>query len=91
MVCFVLCVGGRDLDGTAQSLKGVESEKEELSSLTIMLQKSIEVQKKPKHFTRSKKKKALCHSSTDTLLLGLSDENNLLMSWKGLWSSIQIM
>ncbi|XP_070699074.1 pleckstrin homology domain-containing family D member 1 [Pempheris klunzingeri] len=31
-----------DLDGTAQSLKGVESEKEELSSLTIMLQKSIE-------------------------------------------------
>ncbi|XP_029981983.1 pleckstrin homology domain-containing family D member 1 isoform X2 [Sphaeramia orbicularis] len=32
----------QDLDGTAQSLKGVESEKEELSSLTIMLQKSIE-------------------------------------------------
>ncbi|XP_070834579.1 pleckstrin homology domain-containing family D member 1 [Chaetodon trifascialis] len=31
-----------DLDGTAQSLRGVESEKEELSSLTIMLQKSIE-------------------------------------------------
>ncbi|KAM6916990.1 pleckstrin homology domain-containing family D member 1 [Lycodopsis pacificus] len=31
-----------DLDGTAQSLKGVESEKEELSSLTVMLQKSIE-------------------------------------------------
>ncbi|KAM9341706.1 pleckstrin homology domain-containing family D member 1 [Symphorus nematophorus] len=31
-----------DLDGTAQSLKGVESEKEELSTLTIMLQKSIE-------------------------------------------------
>uniref|UniRef100_A0A4W6FBZ1 Pleckstrin homology and coiled-coil domain containing D1 n=1 Tax=Lates calcarifer TaxID=8187 RepID=A0A4W6FBZ1_LATCA len=35
-----------DLDGTAQSLKGVESEKEELSSLTVMLQKSIEVRKK---------------------------------------------
>ncbi|XP_061749916.1 pleckstrin homology domain-containing family D member 1 isoform X1 [Nerophis ophidion] len=32
-----------DLDGTTQSLRGVESEKEELSSLTIMLQKSIEV------------------------------------------------
>ncbi|XP_023252154.1 pleckstrin homology domain-containing family D member 1 [Seriola lalandi dorsalis] len=31
-----------DLDGTAQSLKGVESEKEELSNLTVMLQKSIE-------------------------------------------------
>ncbi|XP_042357275.1 pleckstrin homology domain-containing family D member 1 [Plectropomus leopardus] len=31
-----------DLDGTAQSLRGVETEKEELSSLTIMLQKSIE-------------------------------------------------
>ncbi|XP_029316310.1 LOW QUALITY PROTEIN: pleckstrin homology domain-containing family D member 1 [Cottoperca gobio] len=31
-----------DLDGTAQSLKGVESEKEELSSLTVLLQKSIE-------------------------------------------------
>ncbi|XP_030574119.1 pleckstrin homology domain-containing family D member 1 isoform X2 [Archocentrus centrarchus] len=31
-----------DLDGTAQSLKGVEREKEELSSLTITLQKSIE-------------------------------------------------
>ncbi|KAM9841959.1 pleckstrin homology domain-containing family D member 1 [Aulostomus maculatus] len=31
-----------DLDGTSQSLKGVESEKEELSSLTVMLQKSIE-------------------------------------------------
>ncbi|KAM3594055.1 uncharacterized protein V6R79_001445 [Siganus canaliculatus] len=31
-----------DLDGTAQSLRGVESEKEELSTLTIMLQKSIE-------------------------------------------------
>ncbi|XP_035466531.1 pleckstrin homology domain-containing family D member 1 [Scophthalmus maximus] len=31
-----------DLDGTTQSLKGVESEKEELSSLTVMLQKSIE-------------------------------------------------
>ncbi|XP_035530485.1 pleckstrin homology domain-containing family D member 1 [Morone saxatilis] len=31
-----------DLDDTAQSLKGVESEKEELSSLTVMLQKSIE-------------------------------------------------
>lgn len=43
VVCFVLCADGRDLDGTAQSLKGVESEKEELSSLTIMLQKSIEV------------------------------------------------
>uniref|UniRef100_A0A3Q3W5Y5 PH domain-containing protein n=1 Tax=Mola mola TaxID=94237 RepID=A0A3Q3W5Y5_MOLML len=35
-----------DLDGTAQSLRGVESEKEELSSLTMMLQKSIEVRKK---------------------------------------------
>ncbi|KAG7229195.1 hypothetical protein INR49_013138 [Caranx melampygus] len=31
-----------DLDGTAQSLKGVETEKEELSNLTVMLQKSIE-------------------------------------------------
>ncbi|XP_008291486.1 pleckstrin homology domain-containing family D member 1 [Stegastes partitus] len=31
-----------DLDGTAQSLKGVEREKEELSSLTVTLQKSIE-------------------------------------------------
>ncbi|XP_029350167.1 pleckstrin homology domain-containing family D member 1 [Echeneis naucrates] len=31
-----------DLDGTSQSLKGVESEKEELSNLTVMLQKSIE-------------------------------------------------
>ncbi|KAM4625704.1 pleckstrin homology domain-containing family D member 1 [Polymixia lowei] len=31
-----------DLDGTAQSLKGVETEKEELSSLTSLLQKSIE-------------------------------------------------
>ncbi|XP_040917036.1 pleckstrin homology domain-containing family D member 1 [Toxotes jaculatrix] len=31
-----------DLDGTAQSLRGVESEKEELSNLTVMLQKSIE-------------------------------------------------
>lgn len=43
MTVCLLCVDGRDLDGTAQSLKGVESEKEELSSLTIMLQKSIEV------------------------------------------------
>ncbi|XP_019728094.1 pleckstrin homology domain-containing family D member 1 [Hippocampus comes] len=31
-----------DLDGTTQSLQGVESEKEELSGLTVMLQKSIE-------------------------------------------------
>ncbi|XP_034381507.1 pleckstrin homology domain-containing family D member 1 [Cyclopterus lumpus] len=31
-----------DLDDTAHSLKGVESEKEELSNLTILLQKSIE-------------------------------------------------
>ncbi|KAM9708108.1 pleckstrin homology domain-containing family D member 1 isoform 2-T3 [Menidia menidia] len=31
-----------DLEGTAQSLKGVECEKEELSSLTVTLQKSIE-------------------------------------------------
>ncbi|XP_029972934.1 pleckstrin homology domain-containing family D member 1 [Salarias fasciatus] len=31
-----------DLDGTAQSLRGVEREKEELSSLTVTLQKSIE-------------------------------------------------
>ncbi|KAK5857942.1 hypothetical protein PBY51_011151 [Eleginops maclovinus] len=31
-----------DLDGTAQSLRGVETEKEELSSLTVRLQKSIE-------------------------------------------------
>lgn len=31
-----------DLDGTAQSLKGVEREKEELSSLTVTLQKSLE-------------------------------------------------
>ncbi|XP_068195823.1 pleckstrin homology domain-containing family D member 1 [Antennarius striatus] len=31
-----------DLDGTAQSLRGVENEKKELSSLTQMLQKSIE-------------------------------------------------
>lgn len=43
---FLLCVGGSDLDGTAQSLRGVESEKEELSSLTTMLQKSIEVRTK---------------------------------------------
>ncbi|CAF92783.1 unnamed protein product, partial [Tetraodon nigroviridis] len=32
----------QDLDGTARSLRGVESEKEELSTLTRMLQKSIE-------------------------------------------------
>uniref|UniRef100_A0A8C4ZHN7 Pleckstrin homology domain containing, family D (with coiled-coil domains) member 1 n=1 Tax=Gadus morhua TaxID=8049 RepID=A0A8C4ZHN7_GADMO len=32
-----------DLDGTAHCLKGVETEKEELSSLTVLLQKSIEV------------------------------------------------
>lgn len=38
-----MCSSGRDLDGTTQSLKGVESEKQELSSLTVMLQKSIEV------------------------------------------------
>ncbi|KAK2826645.1 hypothetical protein Q5P01_020859 [Channa striata] len=31
-----------DLDGTGQSLKGVEQEKEELSMLTVALQKSIE-------------------------------------------------
>ncbi|XP_072222054.1 pleckstrin homology domain-containing family D member 1 [Leuresthes tenuis] len=31
-----------DLEGTAQSLKGVECEKEELSCLTVALQKSIE-------------------------------------------------
>ncbi|XP_054470425.1 pleckstrin homology domain-containing family D member 1 [Anoplopoma fimbria] len=31
-----------DLDGTAQSLKGVETENEELSNLTVLLQKSIE-------------------------------------------------
>ncbi|XP_057716402.1 pleckstrin homology domain-containing family D member 1 [Corythoichthys intestinalis] len=31
-----------DLDDTAQSLRGVETEKEELSGLTVMLQKSIE-------------------------------------------------
>ncbi|XP_029900785.1 pleckstrin homology domain-containing family D member 1 [Myripristis murdjan] len=31
-----------DLDGTSQSLKSVETEKEELSSLTTLLQKSIE-------------------------------------------------
>ncbi|KAM4543031.1 LOW QUALITY PROTEIN: pleckstrin homology domain-containing family D member 1 [Odontesthes bonariensis] len=31
-----------DLEGTAQSLKGVECEKEELSCLTVTLQKSIE-------------------------------------------------
>ncbi|CAL8283837.1 unnamed protein product [Lota lota] len=31
-----------DLDGTARCLKGVETEKEELSSLTVLLQKSIE-------------------------------------------------
>ncbi|XP_058471577.1 pleckstrin homology domain-containing family D member 1 [Solea solea] len=31
-----------DLDGTTQSLKGVESEKEELSSFTVKLQESIE-------------------------------------------------
>jgi len=34
---------GRDLDDTANSLKGVESEKEELSNLTVRLQRSIEV------------------------------------------------
>uniref|UniRef100_A0A8C5G176 PH domain-containing protein n=1 Tax=Gouania willdenowi TaxID=441366 RepID=A0A8C5G176_GOUWI len=32
-----------DLDGTSQSLKGVERQKEELSQLTVTLQKSIEV------------------------------------------------
>ncbi|XP_034015394.1 pleckstrin homology domain-containing family D member 1 [Thalassophryne amazonica] len=31
-----------DLEGTAQSLSGVETEKEQLSSLTVLLQKSIE-------------------------------------------------
>ncbi|XP_028994686.1 pleckstrin homology domain-containing family D member 1 [Betta splendens] len=31
-----------DLDGTSQSLTGVEHEKEELNNLTVMLQKSIE-------------------------------------------------
>lgn len=40
--CLLLCVG-RDLDGTAQCLKGVENEKEELNSLTTILQKSLEV------------------------------------------------
>ena len=40
--CVCLCLD-RDLDGTAQSLKGVESEKEELNSVTTLLQKSIEV------------------------------------------------
>ncbi len=40
--CLLLCVG-RDLDGTAQCLKGVENEKEELNSLTTVLQKSLEV------------------------------------------------
>lgn len=44
-IVFLLCVCS-DLDGTAQSLRGVESEKEELSSLTKMLQKSIEVRTK---------------------------------------------
>lgn len=36
---------GRDLDGTAQSLSCVEREKEELNSLTVNLQESIEVRK----------------------------------------------
>lgn len=40
-----MCIRGRDLDGTARSLSGVESEKEELSTLTMMLQKSIEVRR----------------------------------------------
>lgn len=38
-----MCVRRRDLDGTARSLRVVEREKEELSTLTMMLQKSIEV------------------------------------------------
>lgn len=43
-----MCIRLRDLDGTTRSLRGVESEKEELSTLTVMLQKSIEVkQQKP--------------------------------------------
>lgn len=41
--CCKLCAVVRDLDGTAQSLKAVELEKEELHGLTTMLQKSLEV------------------------------------------------
>lgn len=46
--CLMLCVC-RDLDGTAQCLKGVEHEKEELHNLTTTLQKSLEVSGN-KHF-----------------------------------------
>ena len=41
-----MCIRGRDLDGTARSLRGVETEKEELSTLTMRLQKAIEVRRK---------------------------------------------
>ncbi|KAB5562046.1 hypothetical protein PHYPO_G00013430 [Pangasianodon hypophthalmus] len=41
----------RDLDGTARSLKGVESEKEELNSLTTRLQRSLEELSKEKQRT----------------------------------------
>ncbi|KAI4883214.1 hypothetical protein NFI96_022603, partial [Prochilodus magdalenae] len=40
-----------DLDGTAQSLKGVESEKQELHNLTTLLQKSLEELSKEKQRT----------------------------------------
>ncbi|KAF7704685.1 pleckstrin homology domain-containing family D member 1 [Silurus meridionalis] len=41
----------RDLDGTARSLKGVESEKEELNHLTVRLQRSLEELSKEKQRT----------------------------------------
>ncbi|XP_066498172.1 pleckstrin homology domain-containing family D member 1 isoform X2 [Hoplias malabaricus] len=40
-----------DLDGTAQSLKGVELEKEELHNVTVLLQKSLEELSKEKQRT----------------------------------------
>lgn len=44
------CVCGRDLEATARSLRGVESEKEELGWLTSRLQKSIQVRRPQLHF-----------------------------------------
>lgn len=54
-----MCLRGRDLDGTARSLRGVESEKEELSTLTMKLQKSIEVRWQKLNFVFKKTKKSI--------------------------------
>ncbi|KAM7403583.1 hypothetical protein PAMA_004167 [Pampus argenteus] len=66
--------GKVDLDGTAQSLKGVESEKEELSSLTTMLQKSIEELSQEKRRTLEllgeKENEESCRKSQDGEELG---------------------